>query len=476
MILISGYDGGTGAAPLTSIHNAGLPWELGIAEAHQSLIENGLRDRVMLETDGKLMSGRDVVIAALLGAEEYAFGTAPLVAMGCMMMRVCSKDTCPVGITTQNECLRGRFKGKPEYVMNFMNFIAQEVREYMAQLGFRTIDEMIGRTDCLKMKDHPITKRAAMVDLSAILNPEYVNAKERHFNPKHVYDFHLEKTVDEAVLLPEFRDALKSGKHHECTVKISSTNRTVGTILGSEIIEKYGNSLDDDTFVVNCVGGGGQSFGAFIPNGLTLRLEGDSNDGFGKGLSGGKLVIVPPKKAKFKAEENIIVGNVALYGATSGKVYIDGVAGERFCVRNSGATAVALGCGDHGLEYMTGGRAVILGMTGKNFAAGMSGGIAYVLDMNHSLYRRMNKDMVSMSEVTEKYDVAELKRILTDFVNETHSKLGTEILDKFSEYLPHFKKIIPNDYQKMLSLISKFEEQGISHDNAVYEAFKALNK
>ena len=476
VILISGYDGGTGAAPLTSIHNAGLPWELGIAEAHQSLIENGLRDRVMLETDGKLMSGRDVVIAALLGAEEYAFGTAPLVSMGCMMMRVCSKDTCPVGITTQNECLRGRFKGKPEYVMNFMNFIAQEVREYMAQLGFRTIDEMIGRTDCLKMKDHPITKRAAMVDLSAILNPEYVNAKERHFNPKHVYDFHLEKTVDEAVLLPEFRDALKSGKHHECTVKISSTNRTVGTILGSEIIEKYGNSLDDDTFVVNCVGGGGQSFGAFIPNGLTLRLEGDSNDGFGKGLSGGKLVIVPPKKAKFKAEENIIVGNVALYGATSGKVYIDGVAGERFCVRNSGATAVALGCGDHGLEYMTGGRAVILGMTGKNFAAGMSGGIAYVLDMNHSLYRRMNKDMVSMSEVTEKYDVAELKRILTDFVNETHSKLGTEILDKFSEYLPHFKKIIPNDYQKMLSLISKFEEQGISHDNAVYEAFKALNK
>ena len=476
VILISGYDGGTGAAPISSIHNAGLPWELGIAEAHQTLIENGLRDRVILETDGKLMSGRDVVIAALLGAEEYGFATAPLVSMGCMMMRVCNQDTCPVGIATQNECLRKRFKGKPEYVMNFMNYIAEEMREIMAKLGFRTIDEMVGRTDCLRMKEKQITERAAMVDLSAIIDPEYVNAKERHFDPAHVFDFHLEKTVDEAILLPKFAQAMKNGTHHEETVEVSSTNRTVGTILGSEITARFGDSLREDTFVVKCVGGGGQSFGAFIPKGLTMHLYGDANDGFGKGLSGGKVVVVPPEKAAFRASENIIIGNVALYGATSGKAYVCGIAGERFCVRNSGATAVVEGCGDHGLEYMTGGRAVVLGETGKNFAAGMSGGIAYVLDMDHSLYRRMNKDMVSMTEVTEKYDVAELKGILKDYVKETKSVLGKEVLEHFDEYLPHFKKIIPNDYQRILTAISKYEEQGISHENAELEAFNEMKK
>ena len=476
VILISGYDGGTGAAPISSIHNAGLPWELGIAEAHQTLIENGLRDRVILETDGKLMSGRDVVIAAMLGAEEYGFATAPLVSMGCMMMRVCNQDTCPVGIATQNECLRKRFKGKPEYVMNFMTYIAEEMREIMAKLGFRTIDEMVGRTDCLRMKEKQITERAAMVDLSAIIDPEYVNAKERHFDPAHVFDFHLEKTVDEAILLPKFAQAMKNGTHHEETVEVSSTNRTVGTILGSEITARFGDSLREDTFVVKCVGGGGQSFGAFIPKGLTMHLYGDANDGFGKGLSGGKVVVVPPEKAAFRASENIIIGNVALYGATSGKAYVCGIAGERFCVRNSGATAVVEGCGDHGLEYMTGGRAVVLGETGKNFAAGMSGGIAYVLDMDHSLYRRMNKDMVSMTEVTEKYDVAELKGILKDYVKETKSVLGKEVLEHFDEYLPHFKKIIPNDYQRILTAISKYEEQGISHENAELEAFNEMKK
>ena len=476
VILISGYDGGTGAAPASSIHNAGLPWELGLAEAHQALIENGLRGRVRLETDGKLMSGRDVVIAALLGAEEFSFATAPLVCMGCMMMRVCSKDTCPVGITTQNAELRKRFRGKPEYVMNFMLYIAEEMREIMARLGFRSVDEMVGRSDCLKMKDHQITKRAEMVNLSSILAPQYAGAATRHFESSEIYDFHLEKTVDEAVLLPAFRDAFEARAPKEVSVRISSTNRTVGTILGSEITDRFGESLPDDTYVVRCEGGGGQSFGAFIPKGLTLRLTGDANDGFGKGLSGGHLIVVPPASAPFEASENIIIGNVALYGATSGKAYVCGVAGERFCVRNSGATAVAEGCGDHGLEYMTGGRAVILGMTGKNFAAGMSGGIAYVYDSDHSLYRRLNKDMVTMNTLTEKYDIEELLGILRDYESETGSKRAAEILADFSSYLPYFKKIVPNDYQRMLTVISRFEEQGLSHEKAELEAFEELNR
>ena len=478
VILISGYDGGTGAAPTSSIHNAGLPWELGIAEAHQNLIENGLRGRVILETDGKLMSGRDVAIAALLGAEEYGFATAPLVCMGCMMMRVCSKDTCPVGIATQNRILRDRFAGKPEYVVNFMKFIAQELREIMAQMGFRTLDEMIGRTDCLEVKKNPITKRASEVDLSKVLDPRFAHAPESHFEQEKVYDFHLEKTLDMSVLLPSF--SAQFGKKPEevekqrVELKVSSTDRAFGTILGSDITRHFGEKLPDDTFEVIAHGGGGQSFGAFAPKGLTLRLYGDANDGFGKGLSGGKLVVVPEKGSKFAASENIIIGNVALYGATSGKAYVCGIAGERFCVRNSGATAVAEGCGDHGLEYMTGGRAVILGPTGKNFAAGMSGGIAYVLDEDHTLYRRMNKDMVSMQELSEKYDIQELKYILQDYERETGSALAKKILANFADYIPSFKKILPNDYQKMLIAISKYEEQGISHDNAVLEAFEEV--
>ncbi|MCR5099939.1 MAG: glutamate synthase large subunit [Butyrivibrio sp.] len=474
VILISGYDGGTGAAPKSSIHHAGLPWELGLAETHHTLIENGLRDRVIIETDGKLMSGRDVAIAALLGAEEFGFATAPLVTMGCMMMRVCNKDTCPFGIATQNKALRKRFKGKPEYVMNFMNFIAEELREIMAQLGFRTINEMVGRADCLKMKDHQITERAETVNLQTIIDPSYATAEGRHFVPSKVYDFHLEKTIDEAQLLPKFEKALKSGEHHEESIKVSSTNRTVGTIFGSEVTATFGEKLSDDTFVINCEGGGGQSFGAFLPKGVTMRLSGDANDGFGKGLSGGKLVVYPPEKSTFDSAKNIIIGNVALYGATSGKAYICGVAGERFCVRNSGAIAVVEGCGDHGLEYMTGGRAVVLGSTGKNFAAGMSGGIAYVLDMNHDLYKRMNKELVSCTEVTEKYDIAELEGILTDYVKETGSKHGKEILDAFDEYLPHFKKIVPDAYQRVLTAISKYEEQGIKHENAILEAFNEI--
>ena len=480
VILISGYDGGTGAAPGSSVHNAGLPWELGISEAHQSLIENGLRDRVRIETDGKLMSGRDIAIAALLGAEEFGFATAPLVCMGCMMMRVCSKDTCPEGIATQNEELRKRFHGKPEYVMNFMKFIAQELREIMASLGFRTVDEMVGRTDCLTVRENLVTDRAKEVDLSAILDPKYARAEHSHFDPEKVYDFHLEKTPDEARLLPACADLLQPGirladiEKHEINIRVSSTDRSFGTILGSDITRTWGGSLPDDTVVVNCQGGGGQSFGAFIPKGLTLRLEGDANDGLGKGLSGGKIIVVPPKKAKFRADENIIVGNVALYGATQGRAYICGVAGERFCVRNSGAIAVAEGCGDHGLEYMTGGRAVILGHTGKNFAAGMSGGIAYVLDRDHTLYHRMNRDMVALQELQDKYDISELREILADYEKETHSALAAEILGDFDNCVKDFKKIVPNDYAHMLAAIGKYEKQGISHDNAMLEAFEEV--
>ena len=478
VILISGYDGGTGAAPPSSVHHAGLPWELGLAEAHRSLIESGLRSRVTIETDGKLMSGRDVAIAALLGAEEFGFATAPLVCMGCMMMRVCSKDTCPVGIATQNKELRKRFAGKPEHVMNFMLFIAEELREIMAQLGFKTVEEMVGRSDILHVRKHPITKRAGMVDLAAVIDPTYAEFEKRHFDPKDIYDFKLSETPDMKQLLPYFADVLNGKKSEKkpVTVQVSSTDRSFGTILGSEITLKLGSDVKDDTFRVEAVGGGGQSFGAFLPKGLTIRLTGDANDGVGKGLSGGKLIIVPPKNAGYAADENIIIGNVALYGATSGTLYASGIAGERFCVRNSGATAVAEGCGDHGLEYMTGGVAVLLGPTGKNLAAGMSGGIAFVLDEHHDLYRRINKEMVTFGEITEKEDKERLLEILKDYAAATGSKKAAGILEKYDEMLPYFKKIVPIGYSRMLKTIAKYEAKGISRDAAVLEAFEEISK
>lgn len=472
VILISGYDGGTGAAPKSSIHNAGLPWELGLAETHQTLIMNGLRNKVRIETDGKLMTGRDVAIAAILGAEEFGFATAPLVTLGCVMMRVCNLDTCPVGVATQNPELRKNFRGKPEYVINFMRFIAQELREYMAKLGVRTVDELVGRTDLLRKREN-LTEEQKKVDLSNILYQSTPQEKRVIFDPKQVYDFELEKTLDERVLKKEFADALAHKEHKEIQLTVSNIDRTFGTIFGSEITRKYYNTLEDDTFVVNCTGAGGQSFGAFIPNGLTLRLSGDSNDYFGKGLSGGKLVVYPPEGSHFAADENIIVGNVALYGATSGKAYINGVAGERFCVRNSGAIAVVEGVGDHGCEYMTGGRVVVLGKTGKNFAAGMSGGIAYILDEDNDLYTRLNKEMISSSEITNKYDVQELKQMITDHVRETGSAKGREILEHFGEYLPKFKKIIPHDYERMLRTIAQMEEKGLNAEQAQIEAFYA---
>ena len=474
VVLISGYDGGTGAAPASSIHNAGLPWELGLSETHQTLIMNGLRNKVRIETDGKLMSGRDVAIAALLGAEEYGFATAPLVTLGCVMMRVCNLDTCPAGIATQNPELRKRFAGKPEYVENFMRFIAAELREYMAKLGCKTIDEMVGRSDLLKVRED-LSGREKEIDLSKILNNPFADQKKKViFDPKQVYDFELEKSKDITVLLKQLGPALEKQQRRSIDVEVTNTDRSFGTIFGSEITKKYGGEgLPEDTFIVKCSGAGGQSFGAFIPKGLTLELVGDSNDYFGKGLSGGKLVVYAPAGVQYKKDENIIIGNVALYGATSGKAFISGVAGERFCVRNSGASAVVEGVGDHGCEYMTGGRVVVLGKTGKNFAAGMSGGIAYVLDEDNDLYTRMNKEMVFSEEISNKYDVMELKDMIKEHVALTNSEKGKEILDNFSEYLPKFKKVIPYDYNRMLMAIVQMEEKGLSSEQAQIEAFYA---
>ena len=472
VILISGYDGGTGAAPLSSILDAGLPWELGLAETHQTLLKNDLRDRVRIETDGKLMSGKDVAVAALLGAEEFGFATAPLVTLGCVMMRVCNLDTCPMGVATQNPELRRRFMGKPEYVENFMRFIAQELREYMAKLGVRTVDEMVGRTDLLRQRTD-LTGTAAQVDLSGIL--AQVPDSQTIFDPQHAYDFHLERTKDEQVLLKsaKIKDSLSSGRAHTVEVQLLNTDRSFGTLLGSELTRRHPHGLPQDTITVRCHGAGGQSFGAFIPQGLTLELEGDSNDYFGKGLSGGKLVVYPPKQANFVPHENIIIGNVALYGATSGQAYINGMAGERFCVRNSGARAVVEGVGEHGCEYMTGGCVVVLGPTGKNFAAGMSGGVVYVLDEGNALYRNLNKGQVLMEKVESKFDREELRQMLTDHVAATGSEKARQVLDDFDAYLPRFKKIIPGEYKKLMQLSAQFEEQGMNREEAQIEAFYA---
>ena len=475
VILVSGYDGGTGAAPGNSIHNAGLPWELGLAETHQTLIMNDLRNKVIVETDGKLMSGRDVAVAAMLGAEEFGFATAPLVTLGCVMMRVCNLDTCPVGVATQNPELRKRFKGKPEYVVNFMRFVAQELREYMAKLGVRTVDELVGRTDLLKAGSLAKEKN---VDLSRILNNPFFDSEQNKvsYNNKNVYDFELEKTVDERLLVKKLKSALDKGQKKSIEIDVVNTDRSVGTIFGSYVTKQYPEGLEDDTYTIHCNGSGGQSFGAFVPKGVTLELTGDSNDYFGKGLSGGKLIVYPPKGVTYKHEENIIIGNVALYGATSGKAFINGVAGERFAVRNSGAIAVVEGVGDHGCEYMTGGRVVVLGQTGKNFAAGMSGGIAYVLDMESDLYMKLNKSLVGIETVTDKYDVIELNELIKEHVAYTNSEIGKEILENFGEYLHKFKKIVPHDYKRMMNMIVQMEEKGLSSEQAQIEAFYAMKR
>ena len=473
VILVSGYDGGTGAAPLSSIHNAGLPWEMGLAETHQTLVANGLRNQVVIETDGKLMSGRDVAIAAILGAEEFGFATAPLVTLGCAMMRVCQSDTCPMGIATQNPELRKRFRGKPEYVENFMLFVAREVRSYMAKLGVRKLEELVGRTDLLKVKDN-LSEKESLINLSQVLyDMSKVDRDLQTFHSELTYDFKLEDTKDEAVLLKsaDIKKSIEKGSKSETSIELTNIDRTFGTLLGAEITRKNPNGLKSDTITIKCTGSGGQSFGAFIPKGLTLDLTGDSNDYLGKGLSGGKIIVKSPANAKYKADENIIIGNVALYGATSGECYISGMAGERFAIRNSGVTAVVEGVGEHGCEYMTGGKVVILGSTGKNFAAGMSGGVAYVLDEENHLYKNLNKEMVNMEKIENKADYEQLKDMIAKHVKYTGSKKGKEILDNFDEYIDHFKKVIPVDYKEILKLTAEFEEQGMKLEDAQIEAF-----
>ena len=465
VVLISGYDGGTGAASQSSIHHGGLPWELGLAQAHQNLVENGLRSRVLIETDGKLMTGKDVAIACLLGAEEFGFATAPLVTMGCMMMRVCNLDTCPFGVATQNQKLRKRFKGKPEYVMNFMLFIARELREIMADLGYHTIDEMVGHTDNLEVDED------ANMDYSNIL----MTPHNIHYEPKDTFNFELEKTVDMKTLLPKFEPYFNEKKPHSETISISSTDRTVGTILSNAVTKQFNNTLEDDTYTVHCNGGAGQSFGAFAQKGITLDVHGDANDYFGKGLSGGKLIIQPKEEATFKPNENVIIGNVALYGATSGEAYIRGMAGERFAVRNSGASAVVEGVGDHGLEYMTGGTVVILGQTGKNLAAGMSGGVAYVYDPNHDLYMRLNKQLVNTYEVTGKADKEVLEELLNKHYTYTDSDVAKKILSNLDEELSNFKKIVPKDYEKITTLIQELKSKGYHEDEASLMAFEQVH-
>lgn len=472
VVLVSGYDGGTGASPQTSIRHAGLPWELGLAETHQTLMLNKLRDRIVVETDGKLLTGRDVVIAALLGAEEFGFATGPLVVLGCVMMRVCNLDTCPVGVATQNPALRKKFTGKPEHVVNFMHFIAEEMREYMAELGFKTIEEMVGRTDVLEADKAVENWKSKNIDLSALLyQPELPESVGRFCTKSQ--DHGLENTLDMQELLPMCLPALERGEKVQGQLKIQNINRVVGTIVGSEITRRYGaEGLPEDTITLGFEGSAGQSFGAFVPKGMTLILEGDANDYFGKGLSGGKLVVYPSKKASFIPEENIITGNVNLYGATSGEAYICGVAGERFCVRNSGVSTVVEGVGDHGCEYMTGGRVVVLGKTGRNFAAGMSGGIAYVLDVDGTFPNHVNKEMVLLENLEKETEINEVKGLIEKHVEYTCSSLGRSVLENWDVSLSQVVKVIPKDYKRVLEAIERATQAGLSGEEAIMAAFE----
>ncbi len=475
VVLISGYDGGTGASPVSSIKHAGLPWELGLAETHLTLVLNNLRDRICVETDGQLKTGRDVIIAALLGAEEFGFATAPLVALGCVMMRVCHLDTCPVGIATQNPELRKKFTGDPEYVVNFMKFVALEVRELMAQLGFRTIDEMVGRSDLLEMRPAVQHWKAKGLDFSQILYQADVDEEVGTYC-KIKQNHGLEQTLDSQLLLKLCKPALEKGERVTATLPIRNVNRAVGTMLGSEITRRCGaDGLPEDAIRLLFQGSAGQSFGAFIPHGMTLALEGDSNDYIGKGLSGGKIIVYPSAGSPFAAEENIIIGNVAFYGATAGEAFIRGVAGERFCVRNSGANAVVEGVGDHGCEYMTGGRVVVLGRAGRNFAAGMSGGVAYVLDVKGTFPLNCNQEMVELQSLDDPVEIEEIRAMVQRHAELTGSTLAGRVLAEWSVLVPKFVKVMPKDYQRMLQAIREIESSGLSGDEAVMAAFE-LNK
>ncbi len=475
VVLISGYDGGTGASPVSSIKHAGLPWELGLAETHQTLVLNNLRDRIVVETDGQLKTGRDVVIAALLGAEEFGFATGPLVTLGCIMMRVCHLDTCPVGVATQNPELRKNFKGDPQSVVNFMHFIAQEMRELMAQLGFRTIEEMVGRSDRLQMRKAIDHWKAKGLDFSEILyRPDTDDEGGQYCRTKQ--DHGLEKTLDNRILLDLCKPALEDGQTVRAELPIRNVNRVVGTILGSEITRRFGaEGLPQDTIKLHFRGSAGQSLGAFIPKGLTLELEGDSNDYIGKGLSGGKIIVYPPRGSTFAPESSIIIGNVAFYGGTSGEAYISGKAGERFCVRNGGVRAVVEGVGDHGCEYMTGGRVVVLGSTGRNFAAGMSGGIAYVYDEKGNFAANCNQEMVSLKELADPGEIAEVKDMIQRHADNTRSPLARRVLSNWKTALPKFVRVLPKDYERMLEAFKEVEASGLSGDDAVMAAFE-INK
>ncbi len=476
VVLISGYDGGTGASPLSSIKHAGIPWELGLAETHQTLVLNNLRSRIVVETDGQLKTGRDVVIAALLGAEEFGFATAPLVTLGCIMMRVCHLNTCPVGVATQNPELRAKFTGDPAHTVNFMMFIAEEIREIMAKLGFRTINEMVGRTDMLEARKAVDHFKAKGLDFSKILHRPNVGPEVGRYC-QMPQDHGLDKALDNTQLLKLAEPALTKKQKVKAAVKVRNVNRVVGTITGSELTRRFGpEGLPEDTLHFHFQGSAGQSFGAFVPPGMTLELEGDGNDYVGKGLSGGKIIVYPPKNSTFKAEENMIIGNVALYGATSGEAYFSGMAGERFCVRNSGVNTVVESIGDHGCEYMTGGRVVILGATGRNFAAGMSGGIAYVLDAAGDFASRCNKQMVELEKLQSPEEISEVKSMVEKHVKYTGSKRGKQVLDLWSDMVPKFVKVIPKDYKRVLACLEKVKSQGKSGEEAIMAAFEENSK
>jgi glutamate synthase (ferredoxin) len=480
VILVSGYDGGTGASPQSSIRHAGLPWELGLAETHQTLLMNHLRNRVVLETDGKMLTGRDIAVAALLGAEEYGFSTAPLVAVGCIMMRVCQLDTCPVGVATQNPELRKNFTGDPQHVVNFMSFVAEDLREWMSELGFRTVNEMIGRTDCLDSLDAVDHWKKRGIDLAPLLHvPDLSNDTAdtvRYCTQQQNHN--LEETLDMRKLLSLAAPALERGEAVKVdNIAICNVDRATGTLLGSEVTRKYGAAgLPEDTIQFSFEGSAGQSFGAFTPAGMTMTVIGDANDYTGKGLSGGKVIVKPSPEATFIAEENIILGNTSFYGATSGEAYIRGIAGERFAVRNSGAQIVVEGVGDHGCEYMTGGVVAVLGGTGRNFGAGMSGGIAFVLDEHSDLAQRYNKEMILLEDVVEETDRQLLHSLITRHTQYTSSTVGQRILNDWNQYVSKFVKIIPSDYKDMLARIKQMESEGLQGKDAVLAAFEASTK
>ncbi len=457
---------------MSSIKHAGAPWELGLAETHQTLVLNNLRSRIIVETDGQLKTGRDVVIAALLGAEEFGFATAPLVVMGCIMMRVCHLNTCPVGVATQDPRLRAKFTGSPDHVVHFMRFIAEEMREYMAALGFRTINEMIGRTDRIEPKQAVDHWKARGLDFSKILYQPQVGPEVGRYC-QITQDHGLEKSLDISVLLDLCKPALERREKVTATLPIKNINRVVGTILGNELTKKHGPAgLPEDTIDLLFNGSAGQSFGAFVPHGVTLRLAGDANDYFGKGLSGGKLIVYPPAASTFVPRENIIIGNVAFYGATQGESYIRGMAGERFCVRNSGVHAVVEGVGDHGCEYMTGGCVVVLGSAGRNFGAGMSGGVAYVLDADGTFAGRCNTSMCALETLQDEAEITKLRAMIERHITYTDSALGRQVLDLWTEMVPKFVKVMPNDYKRMLTAIERVKSQGLSDDEAVMAAFE----